>query len=92
MDRLDRAQAQKLLRAIAADSEGIFLRPHCRAEAKVSRLDEVDVLRAVRGGRLQPGYQRDEEWRYEVVRRSITVVVCFVSFTEVHAVTVWRNH
>lgn len=71
---------------------GWRVRPHCRLEAHVSRLDERDVLRALRGGTLQPGYQRDEEWRYEVVTRTLTVVVCFVSYTEVHAVTVWRNH
>ena len=82
-------EAKKLAANIVA-SGTVFFSRHARKEMTTDGVTEVEVIRALRGGRVELSELIDGTWRYRQRAGDLCVVLAFRSDAALSIVTVWR--
>ncbi len=89
---LPMGQAKKLIIRIL--NEGYFaIGTHAEAELAADRMTTNDVYNVLRYGVIDEPAEEGKhgDWCYRVHTKSMCVVVCFRSLTELAVVTAWRE-
>jgi hypothetical protein len=91
--RLEKMQAQKLVKRILSESTGLVsFTKHARQEMSYDGMDTVDVLNVLRAGRIfEDGEYHSCSWRYRIHTDLFCVVVAFRNPHQLVVVTAWRK-